>query len=277
LVSLAISVSILALAVMLGGLAAAFRHRGERAMPAIRTFAVVAAASIALLHLLPEAIGEIGWRALLAAAAGCLTPAVLERAVPMRRGHSHRAPTAALAMGYAAVLAHQLGEGAAVASLDRLGQLTMPVVLAIAAHTVPLAMVVAIQVLEAKGGVGGKRATSVALAGVALATVVGAFAASLIGVTQLEVVEPWLIATVAGILLHALSHEALESTAATPASRAGEAVAGLLGLALAVIGVEEEAWLQRFPLALRIAGIGLLSALVLLRSLASGRTAAHRH
>lgn len=274
--SLAISVSILALAVMLGGLAAAFRHRGEGAMPAIRAFAVVAAASIALLHLLPEAFGEIGWRALLAAAVGFLTPTAVEHVVHARGEHSHRAPTTALAMGYAAVLAHQFGEGAAVASLARVGQLSAPVVLAIAAHTVPLAMVVAIQVLEAKGGVGGKRATGVALAGVALATVVGACAARLVGVTRLEAVEPWIISTVAGILLHALSHEAPESIAVTPASRVGEAIAGLLGLALAALGVEEEAWLQRIPLGFRVAGIALLSGLILVRSLVSGRAPAHR-
>ncbi|MCC6554136.1 MAG: hypothetical protein IT372_14110 [Polyangiaceae bacterium] len=290
--SLPVGVLILALAVFLGGLAAVFRRRGERAMPAVRAFAVVAAAAIAVLHLLPEAFGEIGWRALLSAAAGFFAPAALERLFPPRGTHKHGAlgggacghahdhartpaPTTALAMGYAAVLAHQLGEGAAVASLARVGSLSMSILLAIAAHTVPLAMVVAIRVLEVKGDSGGRRAMGLALAGVALATAAGAFAARLVGVTRIEAVEPWLIAAVAGILLHALSHEALESSATTLAARAAEAAAGLLGLALAATGVEETGWIQEIPGSLRAVGVVLLAGLIVLRSFAPAR-AGHR-
>lgn len=290
--SLLVGVLILALAVFLGGLAAVFRRRGERAMPAVRAFAVVAAASIALLHLLPEAFGEIGWCALLAAAAGFFTPAALERIFPPRGGyqdggdgagerHAHsRAPTTALAMGYAAVLAHQLGEGAAVASLARAGSLSLSILLAIAAHTVPLAMVVAIRVLEVKGDAGGKRAMGIALSGVALATAAGAFASTLVGAARIEALEPWLISTVAGILLHALSHEALESAAAPGAGRAAEVLAGLLGLALAVSGVEEDGWIQQIPRALRGVGVMVMAGLIIARSFAplrASRPHTHRH
>lgn len=281
--SLPLGVAILAVAVLLGGLAASFRRRSERAMPAVRTFAVVAAAAIALLHLLPEAVGEIGWRALLAAAAGFLAPAALERLFSLEYGGhpTHRAPTTALALGYAAVLAHQLSEGAAVASLARVGSLSPSIVLAIAAHTVPLAMVVALRVLEVKGEPGGKRAMGLALAGVALATVAGAFASRIVGAANIEALGPWLIAVVAGILLHALSHEALASDAATPRARAAEAAAGLLGLAVAVAGVEDEGWIRAIPVAVRIAGVVLLAALVVARSFswlrAGPRHHAHRH
>ncbi|WP_437598238.1 hypothetical protein WMF28_36670 [Sorangium sp. So ce590] len=267
---------LLALAVMLGGMAALFRHRSERAMSALRTFALVGAASIALLHLLPEALGEIGWLALIAAAAGFLAPAVLERLVIGEAG-AHRTPTTALAMGYAAVLAHQFGEGAAVASLSRVGQLTLPVVLALAAHTVPLAMVVAIQVLEVRAGTGGKGAMSAALAGIALATVIGAFATRLVDVERLEAVEPWLLSAVAGLLLHALSHEAVASGPATTVSRIGEALGGLLGLVLATIGIDEEEWVQRIPFQLQIAALVVLAGLILLRSYGPRRAAERPH
>jgi len=73
-VSLVPSIAILAIAIALGGLAAFWHDRAKRAIPPVRTFAVVAAASIAVLHLLPEAIAEVGWPALLAAAAGLLGP-----------------------------------------------------------------------------------------------------------------------------------------------------------------------------------------------------------
>ena len=79
-------------------------------MPAIRTFAVVAAVAIALFHLLPEAISAAGWMVLIATAIGAFGPAALERMIPSERAHTHDAPTTALAMGYAAVIAHQAGE-----------------------------------------------------------------------------------------------------------------------------------------------------------------------
>lgn len=274
--SLALGVSLLALAVMLGGVAALFRHRNEGAMSALRTFALVGAASIALLHLLPEALGEVGWPGLVAAAAGFLAPAVLERLVLGDAG-AHRTPTTALAMGYAAVLAHQFGEGAAVASLSRVGQLSLPIVFALAAHTVPLAMVVAIQVLEVRAGTGGKRAMSAALAGIALATVIGAFATRLVDAERFEAIEPWVLAAVAGLLLHALSHEAVASGPATTLSRAGEAVGGLLGLLLATIGIDEEEWVQEIPVPLQIATLVVLVGLVLLRSYGPRRAAEHPH
>src|SRR6185503_11754360 len=124
----------------------------------IRTFAVVAAASIAVLHLLPEAMAAIGPRALVATAIAAFGPALVERLIPSQRVHRHDAPTTALAMGYAAVIAHQAGEGAALASLASTGALSAGIVLAIAAHTVPLAMVVAIRVLEVKSGGGARHA-----------------------------------------------------------------------------------------------------------------------
>lgn len=294
--SLLAGVLILAAAVLLGGLGALLRSHSERAMPAVRTFAVLAAVSIALLHLLPEAFGEIGWRALLAAAAGYFAPAALERIGQARRHDdappsraaptwsgppSPDAPTTALALGYAAVLAHQLGEGAAVASLARLGSLSTVLVLAIAAHTVPLAMVVALRVLEVRGGRGGKRAMALALTGIALATTAGAFAGTILGLTRLAAVEPWLIATVAGILLHALSHEALTSTAQSLAGRAVEAAAGLLGLGLGAAGVAADGWMEGVPRELRALGVVLLAGLIIARSFiparAGARPHAHRH
>src|SRR5262245_51816236 len=146
----------------------------------IRTFAVVAAASIAILHLLPEAISAAGWGALGAAFLGAFGPLALERAIPSQHAHAHEAPTTALAMGYAAVVAHQAGEGAALASLAETGSLSIGIVLAVAAHTVPLAMVVALRVLEVRGEHGSRGALGVALAGVVAATAIGAVAGVLL-------------------------------------------------------------------------------------------------
>lgn len=266
--SLLFGIAILALAVLAGGLAAFMRDQGRRAVPAIRTFAVVAAVAIALFHLLPEAIAAVGWGALLACAVGAFGPAVLERLTPAQRAHTHDAPTTALAMGYAAVIAHQAGEGAALASLASTGSLSFGIVLAIAAHTVPLAMVVAIRVLEVKGGPGGGgvHATGLALAGVAGATVVGALAGNLIGTARLAAVQPWILATVAGLLLHALSHDALASPGSTTMARGIDTGAGWAGLLVAIVGVEPGGWIAEFPLAVRIAGVVGLASLIAARS-----------
>ncbi len=271
--SLLLGIVILAFAVALGGLAALFRDPTRGAMSMIRTFAVVAAASIALLHLLPEAIAAVGWGALVAAFLGAFAPIVLERALPSQRGHVHEAPTTALAMGYAAVVAHQAGEGAALASLAQTGALSLAIVLAIAAHTVPLAMVVGIRVLEVRGhgAKGNHGAMGLALAGVMSATACGALAGSLLGGARLVAVQPWLLAAVAGLLLHALSHDALAAPAASWRARAGDTVAGWAGLLLSTLGVEDGGWVERVPWALRAAAIAVLAGAIAARSLLGRR------
>lgn len=267
--SLVVGIAILALAVFLGGLAALFREPARWAMSAVRTFAVVAAASIALLHLLPEAIAAVGYGALVVAFLGAFGPLLLERAIPSQ--HTHEAPTTALAMGYAAVIAHQAGEGAALASLAETGALSLAIVLAVAAHTVPLAMVVGIRILEVRGleARGGKQAIGVALLGVAAATAVGAVAGSLIGSARLVAVQPWLLAAVAGLLLHALSHDALAAPARSTKARAGDTFAGWAGLALATLGVERGGWIEQVPAGLRAAGIVVLAGAIAARSFVS--------
>jgi ZIP family zinc transporter len=277
-VSLSLGIAILTLAVLLGGLAALFPQPTRGAMSMIRTFAVVAAASIALLHLLPEAIAAAGWGALGAALLGAFGPIALERAIPSPHAHSHEAPTTALAMGYAAVVAHQAGEGAALASLAETGALSAGIVLAIAAHTTPLAMVVGIRVLEVRGHGrdGNRRAIVLALLGVMAATACGAGAASVIGAERLVAAQPWLLALVAGLLLHALAHDALPAPSITLRARAGDVLAGWAGLALALFGVEQGGWVERVPWVLRAAGVAILAGAVAARSFV-GRPHAHQH
>ncbi len=271
--SLAFGIAVLAFAVLLGGLAALFREPARGAMAMLRTFAVVAAASIALLHLLPEAIADVGFGALVAAAVGALGPIALERAIPSHEHHAHEAPTTSLAMGYAAVVAHQAGEGAALASLAETGALAPGIVLAIAAHTVPLSMVVGIRVLEVRrrASSDGRRATVLALLGVAGATAVGAGLGSLLGHARLAAVQPWLLALVAGLLLHALSHDVLAPPLGSTRARVGDTLAGWAGLALAVFGVESGGWIDRVPAAVRVAGVGVLAAAIAARAFGSRR------
>jgi ZIP family zinc transporter len=279
---LLVGIALIAFAVLLGGLAARIRDRAHRFMPALRTFAVVAAASVAVLHLLPEAIEAIGFRALAATGAGLVGPALLERLFPIRGGHEHRAPTTALAIGYAAVIAHQLGEGAALATLARSGALSASVVLAVAAHTVPLAMVVAIGVLEAKEKKDAAPATRaamptfLALTGIALATAAGAAIGSIVSASRLATVEPWVLATIAGLLLHALAHDHAPPHSMSRRARAVDAGCGLAGLGLAAIGTEQNGWIRELGPSMRAAGMVAAVSIIIGRSFFT-RHAHHDH
>ena len=212
--SLALGLAVLALAVLLGGLAAVWRDHGRRVMPGLGAFALVASAAIALLHLLPESFAEIAWGAPVAAAAAFFGPFLLERLIPHK---PESEDSATLIVGFAAVLLHQAGEGTAIASLSRSGALSVSIILAIAAHTAPLAMVVAIQALESGGGGSSKGSARAALAlvGCAAATTMGALSLDLVGAARIAVMRPWLVAAVAGLpLARALARAEQQSRSA---------------------------------------------------------------
>lgn len=260
--------ALLALAVLLGGVAAFWHEHARGAIAPLRVFAIAAAVSIALLHLLPEAVAEGGYFVLGAAAIGLLAPALLERLFLPQESHRHGAPAVALAMGYAAVMAHQVGEGAVLASLAETGGLSVSIVLTIAAHTTPLAMVVGMRVLELREGrEGARRAAALALAGVLGATLLGAFVGTVLEAEALDVAGPWLLATIAGLLLHTLLHDAFPRPKGGTASRLLHAVAGWLGLGIALTGVEHGGWAEGLGATLRVGGVAVLAVVILVLSL----------
>ena len=271
--SLPAGLAVLALAVLLGGLAAIWRDHGQRVMPGLGTFAMVGSAAIAILHLLPEAIAEAGWLTVAAAAAGFFVPFLIERLAPKQAAHVD-GPT--LVMGYVAVLLHQAGEGTAVATLARAGELGPTIVLAIAGHTVPLAMVVAIQALEHVAGSKSKFVAALALIGCATATVAGALSLDFVGATRLATVRPWLVAAVAGLLLHALSHAPKMGDEGSR-SRVTEIVAGLVGLSLALVSLEHDGWVLYLGWPLRVLGVLVLIGAVVAKVLVSGARTVEEH
>lgn len=269
---------ILGLAVALGGLAAVWQEHARSAISPLRAFAVMAAASIALLHLLPEAVADGGAGVLGAALVGFVGPALLERAFLPGRPHRHGAPAVALAMGYAAVMVHQLGEGAALASLAESSELSVSIVLAVAGHTTPLAMVVGMRAMELRAGRGGeRRATAVALFGVLGATVVGAALGSLLAAERLHTVQPWILASIAGLLLHALFHDAFPRPTGGTRGRVAHALAGWLGVALALTGVEAGGWVEDLGSVLRIGAILVMALGVLFWSFFGAEASAADH
>lgn len=262
--SLAVGLSVLAIAVALGGLAAAWRDHGRRVVPGIATFATVAAAGVALLHLLPESIVEGGVLTLIPLLLTLFVPVLLER----RSRKSEASPTGALIAGYIAVIIHQAGEGTAIATLARTNELRPTIILAIAAHTVPLAMVVAIRAITTSSDT--RRSVTraiLALIGCALATVVGALSVEVIDATLLAQTKPWLVAAVAGLLLHALFHDHEIQSPDEPdfRRRVTDIVAGLLGLSVAVLSLEPDGWVRLISWPVRLALLAALIAAVIVR------------
>lgn len=262
LVSLAVALLVLAIAVALGGLAAAWRDHGRRVVPGIGTFATVAAAGVALLHLLPEAVVEGGVWTLIPLVATLFVPVVLER----RMHEDQASPSVALVAGYVAVLVHQAGEGTAIATMAQTNELRPTLVVAIAAHTIPLAMVVALRALttttDTRRGV---FRAALTLAGCAIATVVGALSVQVIDASAIEKSKPWLVAAVAGLLLHALFHAPKRSDEVELRHRITDIVAGLVGLSVAVLSLEPDGWVRFVPWPLRIALLLVLIAAVIIR------------
>jgi hypothetical protein len=81
--------------------------------------------------------------------------------------------------------------------------------------------------------------------------------------------EPWVVAVVAGLLLHALAHGGSEpSRAATPGTRAGDFFAAAAGLGLAMFGVEDDSWIAALPWPARAGAIAVCAAGFALRDLA---------
>ncbi len=78
--------------------------------------------------------------------------------------------------------------------------------------------------------------------------------------------QPWLLALVAGLLLHALSHDVLAPPGRRLATKIGDTAAGWAGLLLAILGVEEGGWLESVPWGVRVAGVAVLAGLIAGRS-----------
>jgi len=259
-VSLAVGLSVLAIAVALGGLAAVWRDHGRRVVPGLEMFATVAAGGVALLHLLPEAIVEGGIFTLVPLLVALVVPVIIER----RARDEQTSSTGALLAGYVAVLVHQAGEGTAIATLARTNELRPAIIVAIAAHTVPLAMVIAIRAITTSADAQRARVrAALALVGCALATVVGALSLEVIDPSLIAKGKPWLVAAVAGLLLHALLHGTKRADEGDMRGRITDVVAGLLGLSVAVLSLEQDGWVRFVSWPLRLALlVGLITAVV---------------
>ncbi|MCC6216656.1 MAG: hypothetical protein IT376_17475 [Polyangiaceae bacterium] len=222
---------VIVLAVAVGAVAGFLPGWGSGAGPFIRGFALVAALGVAALQLLPESVESLGLTALATAAAGYGLPELVGR-FGARVGSPARAGRLALEVGWAALLAHQLGDGLALGAMSggaHAGHAHGELVLALAAHTVPLATMTVLTFRERFG----YAAAALRAAGLAVATIAGIAAAGTIPVRTLAELGPVISGVVAGGLVHLAIHQLPSASASRGV---GAPLGAAVGLAVAAFG-----------------------------------------
>jgi hypothetical protein len=207
-------------AVLLGTALALGPREGTRAVWPIRLVAMFAAVAVILTHLLPEALHELGLRALAGFAAGLALPSLAEgigSALARRRGTDHGhghghghgghpGSLAALEIAYVGLVLHRFGDGLSMGAYSRTTGTPWAaagVVLALAAHIVPVTTVMILAIAALRG----RRAAMLRAAGLAAATMSGVVVASVAVSGGSESSAPWISAVVGGLLLHIVAHD----------------------------------------------------------------------
>lgn len=238
LVAVLLAAVVAALAVVLGALLALAPRTSEHWFGPIRTFALTASLAVVLTHLVPEGFAALGVTALVVFGAGALLPPTLETLVSRlwrhRQAGSQRS-LVGLEAGYAGLLVHKLGDGVglgAYAGPMGGGQPQLDVMVALAAHTVPVVAVVMLAFESARG----RRAAVERAAGIAVATLAGVFVAGLVPAELVHHASAWIAAAVSGLLLHVVMHDLATHPPRSAGERSLDLGAALLGLAVPLVG-----------------------------------------
>lgn len=201
-----------------------------RAIGAVRTFALLAAFGVVAFHLLPHALEGVGLGALVALGGGLLVPPALQRVVTTAYLRAHRTSRVCLGLeaGYFGLIAHQVGDGLALGAASGRG---LVLLMAIAAHTVPVVAVVVLAFAAEYGIV----SALLRAAGLAAGSLFGILLIVLVDGAWLAAATPWVDAAVAGLLLHFVAHGLTEDLPQTSFQRAGDLASGAIGIALSVM------------------------------------------
>jgi len=228
----------------------------------VRSFALAAVTLTIVLHLMPEAVDEAGPWALAVLAGGLVLPGLAGWAAPAR-GHG----VVAVELSFLGVVAHQIGDGlglGAVTGEMHDGHTHWDFFVAIGAHTIPLAAVVALTFASRDG----RRAAIVRAAVLALAPLIGLAATRVDGADS---ISPWLNAAVSGLLLHVLAHDLPSAATRSTGVRTAELLAIAAGIALPLVFSHHEdvpGIADRIPGVLR--ALALAGAPALLAGIAIG-------
>jgi hypothetical protein len=203
-------------AVWLGAGFALGPRSDQRVVLVIRVVAIAASAWVIATHLMPEAIHELGWPlALVFAAGGVALPSLVESITRRiwQHGHAPRSPedsdavhAAGVEIAFVGLVVHRFGDGLSMgaytaSSADASGRAL--VLLAIAAHIVPVTTLMILAVVALRG-----QKSAVVHAGIlSLATMAGVVVAGAAVRGGRTDVAPWISAAVAGLLVHVVAHD----------------------------------------------------------------------
>jgi hypothetical protein len=211
----------------------------SRLVGPLRTFAFAAALTVALTHLLPEALQELGAPGLLVFAGASVLPAWGKLLRSFMGGSDHGHGRAVLGAGYAGLLVHHVGDGLGLGAYSELpggAAAHADVLVALAVHTVPLVAVVTL----AFGSQRGRRAAVERALGLAGASVLGVLLSGSVPSALAESMSAWIAAGVAGLLLHVVTHDLGRDLPRSPRARAVDFVAAALGLVSCMLSTEVE-------------------------------------
>jgi hypothetical protein len=212
----------------------------------VRVVALTTALAVVLGQLIPESLAAVGLPALGVVLVALVAPSLGERVLSSRRG-----PRIGLELGFAGLVIHKLGDGAALAAWSvgsHAGHVHFDLVAAIAAHTVPVVALVVFAFARSYG----LRVAVWRAAALVMATVFGGVLVDALPPSLLRQAEPWITAVASGLLLHVVFHRvgpsepspAAASTAApalgpTPWRRLGDLAAIAVGLGVLALGHAE--------------------------------------
>jgi hypothetical protein len=187
------------LSVLLGAGLGVWQRFAPQVTEPIRTFAVVAAALVVSLSLLPHALASEGLAGLLAATAGYLAIPALERLGMglFRRMDPH---ALRLELGYAGLLLHRFGDGVAM-SVEGHGH---GVLWALGAHEVPIVALVTLAF-----GPRGLRVALLRATALGVSSSLGYFIMHALPAESWHALHGWADAAAAGVLVHIVAHEGL--------------------------------------------------------------------
>jgi len=251
--------------VMLGA-ALSFAPASRGLLGYMRTFATLAAVAVVFTHLLPEALHELGPLSILLFLAGWFAPSLAH--FVGRRTTAGQSASAVLEAGYWGLVAHHVADGIGLGTYTRLpsaGGSHLDVIVALAAHTVPLIAVVSLAYRIRFGA----RAALVRSFGLAAASVVGITLSALVDGATVEHYAPVVAAIAAGLLLHVVTHDLTEDPPRRVLARTVDFVVALFGIGVSWLGLEKNADPATWAFANRFVSLAERTALVTLVGLAA--------
>ena len=231
-----IALIIAAASIVGGSLLALLPTRRSQILGPIRTFGLTASASVVVLHLLPEVYEARGALGLLAFFAALLAPSVLGsvRRVATSSPSDAKAEWVTLRITYLSLLVHSVADGIALSAYSghmHDGKPHYDVLVALSAHTVPVAAVMTLTVRDFRG----IRLALFSALGLWIATSVGVIGAGLVPHAVVEGAAAWVGAVVAGLLLHVVTHDLGGHAPARPLERAVDLVAATAGIGVGLL------------------------------------------